>query len=226
MVGREAHFVANPARRANHFCSPESCQALKSEIFRFTGILIYGRDRLSPCRQRDVSRSSRSVVRVAMDACGVSAVQTVQAKTPQRTAKSCGPGAATLASIRPCLFGDGNGDNKGRSPGRARISRKAIARGRPGCLGCTCQTRVRLFTTHCTRCCGRSRRPVFPAPSQGSEGQRDGKPRAKHAAGTRRFAGGASGCRTPENPYVGSVKRGRIPRFHLRKRNFLLSLTR
>src|SRR3954464_6804104 len=62
------------------------------------------------------------------------------------------------------LCGPGNGDNKGRSPGRARISRKAIARGRPGCLGCTCQTRVRSFY-HCTRCCGRSRRPAFPAPS-------------------------------------------------------------
>ena len=44
-----------------------------------------------------------------------------------------------------CLCGFGNGDNKGRSPGRARISRKAIARGKPGCLGCTCQTRVRFF---------------------------------------------------------------------------------
>ena len=50
MVEREAHFVANPARRANHFCSPESCQAPKSEIFRFTGILICGRHSPSPCR--------------------------------------------------------------------------------------------------------------------------------------------------------------------------------
>src|SRR5215813_3448611 len=41
------------------------------------------------------------------------------------------------------LCGLGNGDNKGRSPGRARISRQTIARGKPGCLGCTCQTRVR-----------------------------------------------------------------------------------
>ena len=44
---------------------------------------------------------------------------------------------------RPCLCGSRNGDNKGRSPGRARISRKTIARGKPGCPGCTCQTRVR-----------------------------------------------------------------------------------
>src|SRR5262245_59608263 len=40
------------------------------------------------------------------------------------------------------LCGDGNGDKKGRSPGRARISRKAVARGKPGCPGCTCQIRV------------------------------------------------------------------------------------
>src|SRR6201990_2463304 len=46
---------------------------------------------------------------------------------------------------RPC--GNGNGGKKGRSPGRARISRKAVARGKPGCLGCTCQTRVRSSTT-------------------------------------------------------------------------------
>src|SRR5690242_12464566 len=41
-----------------------------------------------------------------------------------------------------------------------------------------------FFTTHCTRCCGRSRRPVFPAPSSQGEGHRDCKPRAHHAAGT------------------------------------------
>ena len=46
----------------------------------------------------------------------------------------------------PCLCGAGNGDNKGRSPGRARISRKTIARGKPGCLGCTCQIRVRSLS--------------------------------------------------------------------------------
>jgi len=86
-------------------------------------------------------------------------------KTQQRTAKSCGPGAATLASIRAAPWWRGNGGKKGRSPGRARISRKTIARGKPGCLGCTCQTRVRSLTTCCTRRCGRSRRPAFPAPS-------------------------------------------------------------
>ena len=48
--------------------------------------------------------------------------------------------------------------------GEHEVSRKAIARGNPGCHGCTCQTRVRCFFFW-TRCCGRSRRPAFPAPS-------------------------------------------------------------
>src|SRR5204862_2156810 len=47
-------------------------------------------------------------------------------RTLQRTAKSCGPGAATVASIRAGLCWCGNGDKKRRSPGRARISRKPL----------------------------------------------------------------------------------------------------
>ena len=86
-----------------------------------------------------------------------------QAKRPRRPAKSCGSGAATVASIPAGLCWQGNGDNKRRSPGRARISRKAIALGKSGCLGCTCLIRVRCFP-FCTRCCGRSQRPAFPAP--------------------------------------------------------------
>jgi hypothetical protein len=85
-------------------------------------------------------------------------------KSLRRTAKSCGPGAATVASILSGLCWGGNGDNKRRSPGRARISCKAIARGKPGCLGCTCQNPCAFSFYHCTRCCGRSRRPAFPAP--------------------------------------------------------------
>ena len=62
-----------------------------------------------------------------------------------RTAKSCGPGAATVASIHAGPCWRVNGDKKRRSPGRARISRKAIARGKSGCLGCTCLIRVRFL---------------------------------------------------------------------------------
>src|SRR5215475_8282194 len=63
------------------------------------------------------------------------------------------------------LCGLDNGDNKGRSPGRARISRKAIARGRPGCPGCTREAVCVSFLPIAHGACGRSRRPVFPAPS-------------------------------------------------------------
>ena len=70
----------------------------------------------------------------------------------------------------------GNGGKKGRSPGRVRISRKAIARGKPGCLGCTCQSRVHSFYQFSTRCCGRSRRPAFPAPFRSKGPMRLQKP--------------------------------------------------
>jgi hypothetical protein len=71
---------------------------------------------------------------------------------------------------RPWRYADGSfppatGARKAASPGRARISRKAIARGKPGCPGCTCQIRVHSFSTFSTRRCGRSQRPAFPAPS-------------------------------------------------------------
>jgi hypothetical protein len=80
------------------------------------------------------------------------------------------------------LCGLGNGDNKGRSPGRVRISRKTIARGRPGCLGCTCQTRVHSTTTSAHGDAGAvgarpSLRPFF------EEGQRDCTTRAKTSRG-------------------------------------------
>ena len=105
------------------------------------------------------------------------------AKRRWRTAKSCGPGAATLASIRvgPCWRG--NGDNKGRSPGRARISRKTIARGKPGCLGCTCQTRVRVFCAFLHTALRAQSAPGFPCALCSREGQRDGITRAKTSRG-------------------------------------------
>jgi hypothetical protein len=69
------------------------------------------------------------------------------------------PGA-TLAELSA-----GHGGKKGRSPGRARISRQTIARGKPGCSGCT-----RRFSP-CPKAHGISygciRHPAFPAPSLG-----------------------------------------------------------
>src|SRR5882724_8140627 len=54
----------------------------------------------------------------------------------QRTAKSCGPGAATLASSCVEFFQRGHGGKKGRFPGEStKETVKTIARGKPGCSG-------------------------------------------------------------------------------------------
>ena len=82
------------------------------------------------------------------------------------------------------LCGLGNGDNKRRSPGRARISRKAIARGKPGCLGCTCLIRVRCFYFLHTVLRAQSA-PGFPCALCSREGQRIAKLGRNRAVRTR-----------------------------------------
>jgi hypothetical protein len=102
-------------------------------------------------------------------------------KTPQRTAKSCGPGAATLA-LRRREFSAGNGGKKGASPGRARISLKTIARGKPGCPGCTCINRVHSFAVFAHGATGAvgARLSLRPLSERGT---RDGATRAKSRRG-------------------------------------------
>src|SRR5689334_1701558 len=53
------------------FGLPEPCQAPPRKIFCFTVFLICVITQPARAAKRDVSRSSRSVARVAMDACGV-----------------------------------------------------------------------------------------------------------------------------------------------------------
>src|SRR5205085_9315295 len=93
---------------------------------------------------RDASRSSRNVARVAMDAVASGGLAR-RAKRPQRTAKSCGPGAATVASIPLARAGWATVTTNAAHRGEHEVSRQTIARGKPGCLGCTCQIRVRCF---------------------------------------------------------------------------------
>ena len=121
----------------------ESCQVPRLKIFCFTEAANQVH-KLAPAR---ATMRGRFAVVTNVGAgcdgrCGVRRDHSCPTKRWQRTAKSCGPGAATLASISAGPCQRGNGGKTGRSPGRARISRKAIARGKPGCLGCTCQTRV------------------------------------------------------------------------------------
>src|SRR5262245_23201618 len=66
-------------------------------------------------------------------------------KRSQRTVKSCGPGAATLASIRPACAGAATVTIKAAHRGEHEGNRKTIARGKPGCLGCTCSSTPVLF---------------------------------------------------------------------------------
>src|SRR5262245_29941374 len=76
-----------------------------------------------------------------MGRCGVRCL-VHRTKRHQRTAKSCGPGAATLASIRPACAGAATVTKKAAHRGEHEGNRKTIARGKPGCFGCTCQIRV------------------------------------------------------------------------------------
>src|ERR1700752_4791326 len=71
--------------------------------------------------------------------------------------------------------------------GEREVSRKTIARGKPGCFGCTCQTRVHSTATLRTRCCGRSRRSAFPAPSVRRRDTEYAEPGRKRVAGMRAY---------------------------------------
>jgi hypothetical protein len=84
------------------------------------------------------------------------------------------PGA-TLAETNVPLA---TGARKAASPGRVRISRKTIARGKPGCLGCTCQTRVLSFATLAHGAAGASSARLSLRPLFG-EGKRNYKTQVK-----------------------------------------------
>jgi hypothetical protein len=156
-----------PRRLAPTGKSPKSCQPLAAKIFRFTRILIYVICPASSPR-RDVSRSSRCVGAGYDGRCGVRRVSL----PARRNATAYGeivwswrrdPGA-TLA-VTPA----GNGGKKGRFPRESTYKPTNIARGKPGCLGCTCS--LARVLRHAGRPCapahgiyGRSRRPAFPAP--------------------------------------------------------------
>ena len=81
-----------------------------------------------------------------------------------RTAKSCGPDASTLASS--CARSNlraGDGDNKARSPGRARRKPLKPSRaGMPGDPGATVVTNACAYYYY-TRGCGCNGHPAFPA---------------------------------------------------------------
>ncbi len=163
---------------------------------------------------RGVSRSSRIVVRAAMDVwcrktCGTMRTVKPRGLSPRRwgqvlSIRDFGLAAETRRSIRrrrlksPVLRGDHG------------VSRKAIAQGMPGCLGSPVLTCAHpSFSAHKANGCGQ--RPAFPAPSS-FEGQRFRKARASRAAATRNRAP------NQEIMNVGIAGAARSPLPHLRKR--------
>src|SRR6266436_5118337 len=97
----------------------------------------------------------------------------------QRTAKSCGPDAPTLASSSRDGMSAQPGADRPQIPqatvakepghrGEHEISRKTIACGNAGRSGVLVVTRVRSTNTKCTRGRGCSGHPAFPTPSMGA----------------------------------------------------------
>src|ERR1700704_2435615 len=82
-----------------------------------------------------------------------------------RTAKTCGPDVAVLASSCPGVHAPGaDGGKRAVLRGEHVISRKAIAQGMSDCLRCPVCSCAHS-STHCARDLGCSAHPAFPAPS-------------------------------------------------------------
>ena len=137
----------------------------KSKIFRFTLLEIRIISFAIPAHTRGVSRSSRCVGLGLRWTLWRQACFSRRTKTPKRTAKSCGPGAAMLAlSLWEVSAGDG--DNKPAHRGEHEVSRKAIAQGMSECFRspvCSCAPNAQ-FLAHETAGAARTRhslRPLF-----------------------------------------------------------------
>ncbi len=98
-----------------------------------------------------------------------------------RTAKSCGPGASTLASSLAGAILAGRRRQNSPIPGEStKETVKTIAQGRPGRSGEPVVTMLVYFVFYRTRGCGCIVRPAFPAPSLLRGPTASGKTRAKN----------------------------------------------
>ena len=123
----------------------------------------------SPCagERWTTSRSSRNVGAGCDGRCGVRCVKACRTRRRVRYGDVVWLAPRPWRHPPPC--GNGNGDKKRRSPGRARSKPLNIAWGKPGCLGCTCSPRPCASHMGCPCALahgiyGRSQRPAFPAP--------------------------------------------------------------
>ena len=142
---------------------------LENWAFYFSEIMVLSRhpvSRRGAFRDRHGTRGGGAVdARVA--------AQVLRGRTTHsRTVKSCGPGAPELAPSPASVLAHHvrRRGQSSRSPRRARINVKTIARGRPDIWLILWFCRV-LFC--CTRTAGVSGYPVFPAPSSFPEGGTD-----------------------------------------------------
>ena len=108
----------------------KSCPALEANIFRFRSTQITG---ITPpvSRQWGALANVTNARRDAMDA--TAATRRVRL---ERTAKSCGSGAAVLAPSPGGAILVGDGGKRAVLRGEHEVSRKAIAQGRPECSSC------------------------------------------------------------------------------------------
>jgi hypothetical protein len=127
-----------PPNRGQGFGFSEvTSQVPKSKKILFTRIPIYGINPSSPRLHEGTQRDRHgTLARVAMDAVASGDLFTgrnVRSVRRSRVVLAPRPWRQVGARYRA-----DDGGKKRRSPGRARISRKTIARGKPGCPGCTC----------------------------------------------------------------------------------------
>src|SRR5438128_2609092 len=109
---------------------------------------------------------------------------TRRAKRPRRTAKSCGPGAATLASIPLARAGAATVTRKAAHRGEHERSRKTIARGKPArSAKPVVDLLVCLFSLH-ARLRARSA-PGFPCALSLEREEGTAKPRAPSRRGNK-----------------------------------------
>jgi len=100
-----------------------------------------------------------------------------------RTAKSCGPGAATLALRRRKSFRRQRGQERPLPRGEHEGNRENLRAGKAGMIRLNLWWIRSCALLHRTRGCGCSWHPAFPAPSYARRERTSGTTRADRAAG-------------------------------------------
>src|SRR5215475_12387640 len=107
----------------------------------------------------------------------------------------------------------GNGGKKGRFPGESAYKPSNHCAGKAGMSRLYLSNPCAFLTTHCTRRCGRSRRPAFPAPSCSSEGNKFRKLRRIRVVRTRAHVLSTSLQAKRSNPSILTRRGGLLRRF-------------